>query len=99
MKKDDKSKLMMQTAEQLHSTFINETNLPEKNLATEFSCWWIRQSLQTGQEIWSFGAQSIIYYLSSINSIDARIAKAILQPTDITYQTYQLMEMGNKKCN
>ena len=96
MKKGDNFKLMVQTAEQLHSSFINDTNLPEKNLQQNSLVGGVDKPVFANRTrdmvIWRTK-----YHLSSLNSIDARIAKAILQPTNVTYQTYQLME--NKKCN
>ena len=91
MKEKENYKLMNRTAEQLLASFINETELPINNLSTEFSCWWITQSLQVDIETWSFGSQSIIHYLSSFTSFDARIAKAILHPMETTYRTYHLI--------
>jgi len=90
MKQSDQSLLMVQTAEQLHLTFLNETTNLKKDLATEFSIWWIKQATQVSIKMWEHGAQSIILYLDSINTFDARIAKAILQPFKKTYTTFRL---------
>ena len=90
MKNNNTTMLMYQTAEQLHLTFLNETTNLKKDLATEFSIWWIKQATQVSIKMWEHGAQSIILYLDSINTFDARIAKAILQPFKKTYTTFRL---------
>jgi len=88
MKNNNTTMLMYQTAEQLHLTFLNETTNIKKDIATEFSIWWIKQATQVSIKMWEHGAQSIILYLDSINTFDARIAKAILQPFKKTYTTF-----------
>ena len=94
MKNNIKTEQLHHTAEQLYMSFFNETNGLKKDIATEFSIWWIKQSTQVGIKIWSHGAESIIYYLESINTIDSRIAKAILTPFKTTYNTF--IELNKK---
>jgi len=94
MKNNIKKEQLHQTAEQLYISFLNETNYQKKNITTEFSIWWIKQSTQVDINIWTHGSESIINYLEPINTLDSRIAKAILTPFKTTYNTFNEL---NKK--
>jgi len=88
MKNNIKKEQLHQTAEQLYISFFNETNCLKKDIATEFSIWWIKQASEVSIKTWKHGATSIINYLEKINTIDAKIAKSILHPIDKTYTTF-----------